>query len=443
MKRKSPAETRAKNTPQKDANIQIHTPSGNHLLSFYTPRPIRVTDIKKHITKKTDVPRFRQRLVHNLQILQDQQRISPPANLQLVTLNPVPSTIKSTQELVEACFEDHESEVEDLLHLPVDVNAQLPRQSANDRANGAVTALQAAANANNPEILTLLIEARAELHTKANQLALWHAASTDSEEAATLLIHHRANLNATDHTGTTPLMIAAENGHTSTVKLLLARKANHSSKDSQSSTALFTASSTGNCKITCLLLEAKAKIERPSDPSTVAAATMLHAAASLNDVHAMALLLESRVHVDARTNATALWYAAWEGHEAALLLLLQQRSNPNANTKHGGTALCAAAFQGQSTIAEHLIRAKANIEHRSERNEPPLQQALWGNQASTAQILLNARAQPANIAQNELPIQRLLRRAQNPWALHVLLPQADLHDRLQLYKCLQLTPPQQ
>ena len=75
-----------------------------------------------------------------------------------------------------------------------------------------------------------------------------------------LLLSHNASCDATDPSGTTPLMLAASKGHASLVRMLLAHKASPHAVDSQRWTPLLWAAdcTTGTTEVVSLLLAAQA-----------------------------------------------------------------------------------------------------------------------------------------------------------------------------------------
>ncbi len=88
--------------------------------------------------------------------------------------------------------------------------------------------LHLAAQANNPKIMTLLVEAGARIDESDyhGQTPLFHAADHDASDAARWLLDAKANPNHVAHTGRTAIFGAALNGYTQTVETLIAGGAN-------------------------------------------------------------------------------------------------------------------------------------------------------------------------------------------------------------------------
>lgn len=125
-----------------------------------------------------------------------------------------PNTVESTRGengLIVALREDSMKAFEFLLNTPsVDLNK---------RADNGDTALMIAAfRANQPAVKMLL--AKGALVNQTGWTALHYAAASGSNEIVQLLLDRNANINALSPNKTTPIMMAAWNGHIYTVKLL-------------------------------------------------------------------------------------------------------------------------------------------------------------------------------------------------------------------------------
>ncbi|KIW28006.1 uncharacterized protein PV07_07698 [Cladophialophora immunda] len=91
---------------------------------------------------------------------------------------------------------------------------------------------------------------------------------------------------------------------------------------------------------------------------------------------------------------TSLILAVEEGHEALVLLLLDNGADISATQAHGVTALHAAARSGHSRLAEMLISRGIDISTKDEMGKTALHHAARWGQAETAQILLKSKANP-------------------------------------------------
>jgi len=90
--------------------------------------------------------------------------------------------------------------------------------------------------------------------------------------------------------------------------------------------------------------------------------TPLHQAAYLGHEAVALLLLQHGADVKGKANGrTALHFAALGGHRAMAHLLLQQPSNVSAVDNVGMTALHFAALKGHEEVVEVLIEHRANV----------------------------------------------------------------------------------
>ena len=75
------------------------------------------------------------------------------------------------------------------------------------------------------------------------------------------------------------------------------------------------------------------------------------------------------------SGVTALMFAAQEGHERAVELLLQRGAEINKQNSDGCTALMFAAGEGHSAVVLRLLRAGADTKLRSGKGKSALQLA--------------------------------------------------------------------
>jgi len=240
-------------------DIIAELPTAVHLRS--------AVEVKQAVAAECGVPRFRQRL-----FLEDGSELEgenlsflKPQTLELVILNFGLPDEEEDKELIEACRNEYETEVERLLLLPRNPNV---RDQSWFLPNG-LTPLHFASQMGNLHLVGLLLEAGADPDAVAHgATALFVAAANDKLEVARLLIHAGANpdLPGTD-TGVTPLFIAAGNGHVRIVRLLLDATANvnqatftDGTTPNYASTALSLATYKDNVEIIQLLLEARADV---------------------------------------------------------------------------------------------------------------------------------------------------------------------------------------
>ena len=119
----------------------------------------------------------------------------------------------------------------------------------------------AGAKSETPEIMTMLIEAGADVNAQSETgiTALIAAALRGSNQLVDILLRSGAEINATqESTGRTVLACAVEWEHTETVRLLIEAGADLEIADKQGNTPLMTAKSKGSEEIIELLIEAGA-----------------------------------------------------------------------------------------------------------------------------------------------------------------------------------------
>ncbi|KAI1356915.1 hypothetical protein F5Y01DRAFT_301082 [Xylaria sp. FL0043] len=146
-------------------------------------------------------------------------------------------------------------------------------------------------------------------------------------------------------------------------------------------------------------------------PKTVQGWTGLHLLASLGlDVVMSTILGEYNINETDSLGCTPLSYAAEEGHEAIVKLLLEAKANPNLQNKFAEanpnlqdqfdqTPLSYAAEKGHEAIVKLLLEAKANPNLQNELGRTPLSRtpllyAITKEHEAIVKLLLAAGANP-------------------------------------------------
>jgi ankyrin repeat protein len=148
-------------------------------------------------------------------------------------------------------------------------------------------------------------------------------------------------------------MYAAEKGRTDTVKLLLDQGLNISATDDNGMTALLYASSAENSATLQLLLDRGA----PPLACDRSGASALHFAAMVGDPEKLKILLplcRSLLEKRDEDGTTPLGYAAMNGGDQAVRLLLDNSANLNALVN--GRPLIDVAEEGGHTATVQMLR---------------------------------------------------------------------------------------
>ncbi|CBN76136.1 EsV-1-199 [Ectocarpus siliculosus] len=187
-----------------------------------------------------------------------------------------------------------------------------------------------------------------------------HKAALDgsSQRTESLLAGGRIDIDQGDPRGWTPLMFAAEEGHSNVIKVLLNRGASLLPVDDDDYTALLVSAQHGQLGVTNLLLEAGAQ----HDALNCQGFTPLHVAAIGGHSGVMEALVGAGANANSRApnGQTALHIAALEGHVDAARVLLRAGANPLLPTRmsSGNTfvPLDGAALNGHLAVARELVQ---------------------------------------------------------------------------------------
>ena len=167
--------------------------SGDIIAELPTAAHLRsAVEVKQAVAAACGVPRFRQRLFMEDGSELEGENLSflKPQTLELVILNFGLPDEEEDKELIEACRNEYETEVERLLLLPRNPNV---RDQSWFLPNG-LTPLHFASQMGNLHLVGLLLEAGADPDAVAHgATALFVAAANDKLEVARLLIHAGAN----------------------------------------------------------------------------------------------------------------------------------------------------------------------------------------------------------------------------------------------------------
>ncbi|KAJ3075666.1 hypothetical protein HDU99_001493, partial [Rhizoclosmatium hyalinum] len=140
-----------------------------------------------------------------------------------------------------------------------------------------------------------------------------------------------ADVNAMESNGSTPLIYAAQNGHTETVDLLLSKGAHINATESDGSSSLMKASRKGYAKTVKLLLSKGADVNARNK-----------------------VVWKLQLFYGVSHGWTALMYAAESGHTDIVITLLSEGADVNAQKSYGWTSLMLASKNGHTKTVEVL-----------------------------------------------------------------------------------------
>lgn len=177
------------------------------------------------------------------------------------------------------------------------------------------------------------------------------AAALGHDDDLVELLDRGMDTETVDAAGNTLLILAARDGHLSTVDLLIKRRAKVSARNFAGDSALMMAVLKNEAPMVKRLLEAGAQVNQSGW-------TPLLYAAYEGRADFVALLLAKGADVNARApnQATPLMLAARNGHIDAVRLLLKAGANPDLRNDQGFTAESWANAVG-NTDAGDLIKA--------------------------------------------------------------------------------------
>jgi ankyrin repeat protein len=233
---------------------------------------------------------------------------------------------------------------------------------------------------------------------KEGSTALLLAVMQDQLDAARHLLARGAQPDAANRYHVTPLYVATLHGNAAMMAALLAAKADPNGAAPSGETLLMTSARTGIVKAMQLLIDAGAKVDA-REPAFNQTALML--AARSNSADAVALLLDKGADINARTSVgttpaftppckgtgcgsegvginrgglpdrgrrdpvkggmTSMLYAAREGADAAMAVLIKRGANLELAEANGMTPLLMALLNNQLGVAKQLIDAGANV----------------------------------------------------------------------------------
>lgn len=310
--------------------------------------------VKRHLSKHhlQSYSRFQIRILRQgdpNELLED-LGLTPPADLQLLLLEHLPSDEERDWQFLDSCEGGQAEEVEKSLRA-----LQNP-DVIGDEGDDAYSALFIAAGEGHGSVVELLLEARAnsEWSNPTGYTPLFFAAEEGHAECVRLLLEFGVEKEAVASSlgGARPFHLAAFEGHNDVVAALLDFAADMEAVDDRGLQPLHDAASRGHVEIIRRLLERRAQLET----ADLEGFTALHWAAQKGSVDAAKVLLESKADQDLQglQGEKALHLAARGGHQEVLRFFLDSQGDLQAADRLGSTALHCAAGEGHE-LAVHLL----------------------------------------------------------------------------------------
>ena len=216
---------------------------------------------------------------------------------------------------------------------------------------------------------------------------LYIAAQNGHHEIVKALIKHGAKIDFLFRSGYTPLYMAAQNGHKSVAEILLKHGANINHRcHSGGSTPLYIAAQNGHYDVVEFLLSSGAMIDLPYNGTF----TPLYIASSHGHVEILRLLLSYGARNDfyAGDGSTPLYVASQNGHSECVLALAESGATIEPSF-HGSFPLHAAAGGGYDQVISILCTKGASVGRRNEKGATALDIALELGRADIVHTLFD------------------------------------------------------
>uniref|UniRef100_UPI00398E5A1E CARD- and ANK-domain containing inflammasome adapter protein n=1 Tax=Pristiophorus japonicus TaxID=55135 RepID=UPI00398E5A1E len=253
-----------------------------------------------------------------------------------------------------------------------------------------VDLIDAIFNSNNPSLIQLILEHGSGISPTALVNALFEAVQKNLHRTVGILIEQGIDVNTRNGMQYTPLLLAAELGHTETVNVLLNKGARLDERTPNMNSALHLAVQTSSLSVTKLL------IDQGMDANIIGFGnqTPLHIAS----FHNQPLMIETLIRGGSKVNAvtkeavTPLHIASQRGNRDTAECLIQNKADVNAKDRYMRTPLHMAAVVGDASIAELLLSNQADPNAVNKEKKAPLHLAANEGHLDFVSLMLTRRA---------------------------------------------------
>jgi ankyrin repeat protein len=262
------------------------------------------------------------------------------------------------------------------------------------------TALLKAASAGHSHVVELLVNRKANVmvEDRINGMsALSWTASHGPSPLVSFLLEHKANVNARNHTGQTPIILAASKMVSYAVTQPTSGPITFVGSDFRKPTEVVKAPEARELKDS-----GEAGIESSDQPTMAEPMPAAYLAGwrvsernASGPTSVVKCLARAGAIVDARNydGYTALMVAASQGYSSVVLALLELRASIDIQAEKGQTALMLAAGGGHASIVDELLGARADVTAFDEKGHTALLKAAIAGHAFIVQSLLTAKAE--------------------------------------------------
>lgn len=250
----------------------------------------------------------------------------------------------------------------------------------------------------NGETVRLLLEKGVEVDARSRYIndgggwtPLLVAIEGRRPNVALLLIEAGADVNAQceyhisrEGGSRTAIMLAASQGLPDVVPALLAKGADVNARNSLGATNLIVAAGERDPTIVQELLATGAEVNAASNNGRTA---LMRAAGSETSILQALLGKGAVVNARDKDGGTALMWAAWTNHTENVRVLLTAGAEVNAARNDGWTALMLAAHRGSAGAVRALINGGADVIARNKEGQTALMLATEAGHQSTVAVL--------------------------------------------------------